>query len=421
LVLPHLLLSLAVGVPVYHMPPVSAGEDIIIIMMEDGLLPGEPWAELIPETREEFWTFACHGMMVQRAAWSGYVILCPPGTGTLLLDVAMKLASAAVEPDTSILSTGLGLTPTSDCPSTVILFAPGGCDPPPPVLPLKRSAWLGGESDTTILVSDDLGSAFFWTGHPDDTDLSPAAWRGVGTEMVPVNEGSVRLAFSYGHGSVPSNLHYVTLQPHPMDTVFANTWRPAFAAADSLVAHLFPETDDDGHLLWIRGTGTGKPWRNASSPLPSPYSPCIVSPRSEPSGEYSMGVSFAGKLPGIREVALPGTVSSRETAPVIENILERHLILEFASMSERIPFFDVEIGEDGRGRVWILDDGGGGGRATTPDSRLLELLRKSLLVPPGTTLIKNASTRASFLEGRPLEPPGIPEVSMELLNLLRDE
>jgi len=413
-------LAAVAGVSVCHLPSLGGTADMIVVMMEDGLLPEEPWEGLSSYQREEFWTLACSGMMVQRAAWSGYVIICPAGTGRHLLETAGTLAAADGVPDGSSLCAGLELVPASECSSVVLLFSGDGSAPCPGTLPLRRSLWLEREPDTLMIQSPEEGNAFFWTGHPDDAPLAGAAWRGTGTEMLPSGEGSVELSFSCVHGSVPSNLLGIVLDPHPMDEVYMETWGAAFAAVDSLIAGLYPEVDDSEHLLWIRGEGFGRPWRTAPSPTPPPSASYGVVMPCVPSGPHPLLGLGGSVIPNAERLELPGVLERHSMAPVLEAVLERMIARDLHAGSGQELLFDVEFEAGGTVAVWLVAGGGMNPAANQLDI-LQDVLRNSLLVPPGRTLIGNSVIRASFMEGRIVDSVGVREVSMELMNILYPE
>lgn len=413
-------LAAATGVSVCQLPSLGGTADIIVVMMEDGQLPEEPWEGMSSYQREEFWTLACSGMMVQRAAWSGYVIVCPAGIGQNLLETGRTLAAAPGVPDGSSLCSGLELVPASECSSVVLLFSSEGADPQPEALPLRRSLWLEREPDTLILQSPEEGNAFFWTGHPEEAPLAGAAWRGTGTEMVVSGDGSVELAFSCVHGSVPSNLRGIVVEPHPMDDGYMITWGAAFAAVDSLITRLYPEREDSDHLLWIRGEGVGRPWRTAPSPTPPPSAAYGVPMPCEPSGEHPLLGLSGADIPNARRLVLPGRLERQSMAPVLEAVLERMIARDLHAGSGAHLLFDVESEAGGAVAVWLVAEGGVA-PAQEHVEMLHEVLRNSLLVPPGRTLIGNAVIRASYMEGRMVDSVGVREVSMELMNILYQE
>jgi len=211
-----LLLMLVSQPAVFRMPSISDSCDVIVVMMEDGLLPQEPWEGLSDYRCEQLWSLACRGMMVERNGWAGYVLLVPCGTGEDLLAAAESLAAAPGIPHDCGWRGGMGISPVSDCPSTVLVFSPGGAGPSPSSLPLTSSSWLLEPPDTVVVESDEGGSTFFWTGLPDSVSFSGSAWRGTGTEVVPSGGTSVVVAWSSVLGSVPSNLSAVDPGVHPM-------------------------------------------------------------------------------------------------------------------------------------------------------------------------------------------------------------
>lgn len=413
-------LLLTFGIPVHNLPPVSEDSDVIVVMMRDGLLPEEPWEGMTTYQREEFWTLACSGMMVQRAAWAGYLIICPAGIGDVVIGTALALASAEGVPDTSALSSGLRLHPVSDSPSTVLHFSRGGADPPPSELPVRASTWLGEGPDTLIISSPEEGNAFFWSGDHDGPELSIAAWRGTGTELVPTSDGSLQLAFTCVHGGVPSNLASISVEPHPLDGYYMNTWGRAFSAVDNIIAQGHPVREGSGHLLWIRGDGTGRPWRTAPSPLPPPSAYYTVGMPLEPSGEHPLRELNASSVPNASVVRLPGRLIDPDRGPLLKAVLERIIGRDLHPGSGGNVHFDVEYDREGHVSIWLIGEDG----HPVPDGLLAEvheILRNSVLVPPGRSLVRNAAVRASYLVGEVLEPVGVRTVSVELMSLLYPE
>ncbi|MCD4701181.1 MAG: hypothetical protein K8S24_04910 [Candidatus Aegiribacteria sp.] len=406
-----------IGVPVYNLPATSVSSDIIVVMMENGLLPEEPWEGITPWQREEFWSLACSGMMIQRAGWSGYIIICPSGAGGEILETALTLASAECVPDNSALRAGLQLAPVSDCSSTVLLFSSRGNDTLPDNLPLRTSQWLSLEADTLMVNSPEEGNAFFWTDFPDSIDLLSAAWRGVGTEIVPAGSASVKLAFTCVHGSVPSNLSGINIEPHLLDTHYMETWGRAISSVESLIVDLYPLREDSDHLLWIRGNGTEKPWRTSPSPLPPPSARYQVEMTMHPIAEHPLRDFNASNIPFAVEIKLPGCLSDPQRGPVMKAILERIIGRDVLSGFENEIHFDVEYDIMGKVSIWLIN-GDGSAIQDTHRSEVFERLRNSILVPPGNTLISNAVVRASYLEGEPLDSIGVRDVSMELMNIV---
>jgi hypothetical protein len=414
-----LLLLLTASLQVTRLPALSDSCDVIVVLMEDGLLPQEAWQGTSNFQREEFWSLACRGMMVERNGWAGYIILAPVGVGEVLLVTAESLATEPGVPHPSVWHDGMGIIPLSDCPSTILLFGQGNSDPAPSSLPLTSSLWLQGPPDTLIVESTQRGSSFFWTGLPDSVSLSASAWRGTGTEIVPSGDGSVVVAWSSVLGPVPSNLSAVTLEPHPMDASFLRSWGAALAAVDSLIASMLPVRQDPGHLLWVRGEGEGSlpPFRTAPSP-PTPAS--VLHPITMPEGWN--GTAMAGKgdpstIPGITGIELPGLMEDPSLGPVISAVLERVLASGVIPLLGFDALFEVGYDDDGRITVWLVAPGG----ATLPEGAremLLNALRDALLIPPGERLIGNAAVRASLLLGRTLDATPQNEVARELMHLL---
>lgn len=415
LILISLLMN--IGTPVYDLPEISGSSDIIVVMMKDGLLPEEPWEGLTQWQREEFWTLACSGMMIQRAGWAGYIIICPNGVGVEILETARSLASVECIPDNSALSAGLQLIPVSDCSSSVLFFSQQGTDSPPLELPLRSSRWLEREADTLMVNSPENQNAFFWTDYPEAIPLFSAAWRGTGTEVVPSGNTSVNMAFTCVHGNVPSNLSGIQIEPHRLDTHYMETWGGAISAVEDLIVNLYPIRDDSEHLLWIRGNGTTKPQRTSPSPLPPPSSQYRVETPLQPEGEYPFSDFDASTIPNAVNIQLPGRLSNPQRGPVMKSVLERIIGRDVLSRFEDRILFDVQYSIMGDVSIWMINTDGTAIQDTLKSKVLVEL-RNSILVPPGRLMIENALVRASFFEGMMMDEIGVREVSMELMNIL---
>ncbi len=410
-------LLMNIDIPVYNLPAISGSSDIIVVMMKDGLLPEEPWEGLTQWQREKFWTLACSGMMIQRAGWAGYIIICPHGVGDEILETARSLASAECIPDNSALRAGLQLIPVSDCSSSVLFFSQEGTDPPPVELPLRSSRWLEQESDTLMVNSPENRTAFFWTDFPESMPLSSAAWRGTGTEVVPSGNTSVNMAFTCVHGNVPSNLSGIQIEPHRLDTQYMETWGGAISAVEDLIVSLYPIRDDSEHLLWVRGNGTLKPRRTSPSPLPPPSSQFRVEMPLQPESEYPFSDFDASAIPNAVKIELPGRLANPQRGPVMKSVLERIIGRDVLSGFEDEILFDVQYGIMGDVSIWMINADGTVIQDTLR-SEVLERLRNSILVPPGRFMIENALVRASFFEGTLIDTIGVREVSMELMNVL---
>lgn len=413
-------LLMNIDIPVYNLPEISGSSDIIVVMMKDGLLPEEPWEGLTQWHREEFWTLACSGMMIQRAGWAGYIIICPRGVGEEILETARSLASVECIPDNSALSAGLQLIPVSDCSESVLFFSQQGMDSPPVELPLRSSRWLERESDTLMVNSPEDLNAFFWTDFPDSMSLSSAAWRGTGTEIIPTGNTSVNMAFTCVHGNVPSNLCAIRLEPNRLDAQYMKTWGCAISAVENLIVNLYPVREDSDHLLWIRGNGTENPRRTSPSPLPPPSSQYPVEMPLQPESEYPFSDFDVSFIPNAISIELPGRLSNPQRGPVMKSILERIIGRDVLSGFEDEIHFDVQCSIMGDVFIWLVNADGTAIQDTLR-SEVFESLCNSILVPPGRIMIENALVRASFFEGRLMDEIGVREVSMELMNILYPE
>ncbi len=415
-----LLVALSlVGQPqVHRMPALSGSYDAVVVMTEDAMLPASAWEGLTPGWVERLWSWGCRGMMVQGVAWSGYVVLCPSGTGETLLEPALALASAPVSGEPSGWETALRLEPVG-CGPAVLLFSGDSSSAPPDSLPLRTSIFLGSGPDTLMMHVQAEGSAFFWTLGSNASPLSRAAWRGLRTSVVPAGEGSVALARSGALGGVPSNLASLDPGVHPWDTVYAATWGTVLSAVDTLVARLHPLSEEEGHLLWLRGSGSGDGLSMRHAPAPNPpFSPAAEVDAPEGwTGEPMPDAGDLSGLPGAVPVQLPGSAGDAELIPLLASVLNRMVGSVVLPELPCDALFEVHGTGDGR-LVLVLVPLEEAAPEDDIAGAALEALEEAVLVPPGETLIGNASVRTAILTGTGSDPPAPHRIGMALHMLM---
>jgi len=417
LLLAGLLLS---GMPnTYSLPALSDSCDFLIIMLEDGAIPAEPWAGISDYQREELWSFGCRGLMVERMGWAGYIILTPPGTAGEILETAEILAVPGSISARGEVARWMELEQLSDCGPVILHFSSEGSSSLPEQLPLRYSGWLAGPSDTLMIQPTSIRSTFCWTEFPDSVSLAHSAWRGTGTELVPVGDVSVRVAFSTALGSVPSSLHAISTDSHPLDASFMGGWGAAFGAVDSLISLMYPVVEGStGHLLWLRGgTNEGEmPFFVSAAPQP-PAS--VLHEMTIPDGWTGVpipGPGDASSVPGVAMVTLPGQLSNPGRGDLMATILERIIARSVIPEMGLDMYFDVQHDDSGRMSVWLVSSSGIPlPEGTTAD--ILDILRETSLVPPGVRLLNNAAVRTALMTGEPVASPSPNVVAGELLRL----
>ncbi len=416
LLLTALLLS---GVPeTFSLPALSDSCDFLIIMLEDGAIPQEPWAGISDYQREELWSFGCRGLMVERMGWSGYIILTPPGTAGEILETAEILAVPDSTSAVGEVARWMELEQLSDCGPVILHFSSEGSSSLPVELPVRSSGWLAGPSDTLMIQSTNTRSTFCWTEFPDSVSLAHSAWRGTGTEVVPVGNASVRVAFSTALGSVPSSLHAVSTDSHPLDANFMGAWGAAFGAVDSLIALMYPVIEDTGHLLWLRGEASEGEMPFFVSPAPQPPA-SVLFEMTIPDGWTGVpipGPGDASRVPGVVMVTLPGQLSDPDRGDLMATILERIIARSVIPELGLDVYFDVEHDDSGKMILWLVGSNGN----PLPEGatmNILDILREVSLIPPGVRFLNNAAVRTALMTGNPVASPAPNVVAGELLRL----
>lgn len=407
------------GVPeVYDLPRISDSCDVIVVMLEDGAVPEYPWDGITEYQREELWTFGCRGLMVERMGWSGYIILTPPGAGTEILETAGILADPVSTTPGGEAARWMDMDPVSGSGAVILHFSSNGTDTPPTELPLKSSGWLAGPEDTLMVQPTPARSTFLWTELPDSISLAHSAWRGTGTELVPVGEASVRLVFSMSLGSVPSNLNAVRSEPHPLDDSFMSGWGAAFAAVDSLISNIHPVVEDTGHLLWLRGGADSGVMPFSISTAPQPPA-SVLYEMTVPEGWTGISMPRQGdasQVPGVEMATLPGRLSDPGNGELMATVIERMMMQSVIPALGIDMSFDVEHDGAGKVTVWIMGQYGEELPAGTAGA-VLDALKDASLVPPGVRLLGNAAVRTTLMTGMVVDPPAPNMVAGELLRL----
>jgi len=242
------------------------GEDGAIVMLSG--VPADPWASLSDSQLEEMWTYGIEGYQVLRSGWSGYVLRGPEGSASVLTSLCETLVQDSLIPDSSLWSRTLQLAWNTNALSgfTVIEDELGDVSD----MPFRTSRWLETGPDTLILSLPVSNTVLFWSGGFTG-DFNMAAWRGIGTEIIPAGDHCVASLVSSAISGSPDdiiNLEYVSA---PLDVWWGETWAPLLEAADSIVFRQMPLGQmPQNSLVWIRGTGGQQlqPWVMTASPPP---------------------------------------------------------------------------------------------------------------------------------------------------------
>jgi hypothetical protein len=185
-----------------------------------------------------------------------------------------------------------------------------------------------------------------------------------------------------------------------------------FAATDSLLTSIYPESALQGGLVWLRGTGSAKsiePW----TLLPGPAAPARARyvvpwtaspPTAPPSGRPP-------EVPGVHSFSLSCPGEGTDELAVMSCILER--VLARSALPEIPGALALQVLPEEEGLEVILL-----GEIAIADSLLPETIRSlvstTALCPPESALVVNATFRASIREGRWLPVPRLTDVVMNL-------
>ena len=291
-----------------------SGEGAIVMLPG---IPADPWGSLSENQLEEMWTYGVEGYQVTRSGWSGYLLKGPEGTGSFLEELGETLETDIIIADSSLWARSMQLIWNTNALSESWLISDSLGNAP--VFPIRTSHWLESGSDTLIISLPVSNSVFLWTGLFDG-DLSNAAWRGIGTEVIPSGSGYTQALVTCVVDGSPSDifsLEYVALEE---DSYWSENWAHLFSVADSLVTRqLGTGLIEQNSLVWIRGTGGELfvPWSMIPSPSPSAVASSEV--------EALVGLIPSAPVipPGVLEVVMPGNAGSGARAAYAAALLER--------------------------------------------------------------------------------------------------
>ncbi len=393
-----LLTALSWATPVCHQPPLSDEFDAIAVFLPGGLPPASPWEGVSDEFRERFWTLGCEGFLIQRTAWCAYLAVTPPGTADLFVSEMAAMGDSAVIADTSVWSGFLQLEAVNrEGPVAIVWHR---CDEPgpAPAIPLRGSRWLASGSDTLISNGPWSTSTFLWTVDTTAAGSYDGVWRGSGTEIVPVGEGSsVAVRVLCSSGITPAELQFTEGMSHGWDAEFGRIWAPLFSAVDSLVASEFPPVPGAGNLLWLKGSGSGgafEPWKTSAAPTPPARARMTVpSPSSVPAFHAMNSMPVAD---GVSSTDIACTGATFDETAVFAGVFERILARSALPGIPGTASVTVEPMGDSI-RVWMI--GSGGIDAAELAGMLPRLLGPTALCPPESELVANAALRARLLHG----------------------
>jgi hypothetical protein len=410
------LLAAAVSVlcadDAFHLPPLSPSYDAIAVFLPGGRLPQVAWEGFPDDARERFWTLSCSGMLVQRSAWSAYLLITPAGTAGEFIEAAGMLQTGYTIPDTSVWTRALSLSPIDTTGSAIVVWAASDSFAAPGALPLRTSLWLAEDLDTLVISGPWDDNLFLWLPDSSTNSSAAEAWRGSGTEMIPASGRCFRVAVSTQRAGTPAGLAEFLSVSHPWDATFGSPWGEVFAATDSLLTSIYPESALQGGLVWLRGTGSAKsiePW----TLLPGPAAPARARyvvpwtaspPTAPPSGRPP-------EVPGVHSFSLSCPGEGTDELAVMSCILER--VLARSALPEIPGALALQVLPEEEGLEVILL-----GEIAIADSLLPETIRSlvstTALCPPESALVVNATFRASIREGRWLPVPRLTDVVMNL-------
>jgi hypothetical protein len=394
--------------------------DAVVLMLQDGLLPEKPWDGLSDSQREEFWTLGFRGVMVQRAAWAGYVICGAPGSAGRLLEFARSLSGPRQIPDASPVAQLLGLVPVSRCGPVVILFT-DCCEShwPPDSLPLRMSNWLSAGVDTLVSSGDWGTSVFVFTVPGIGETCGTASWNGTGYQPLPLSSGSATVAVAPVLGGTPSDLGCISLESSG-DSSMTDPWRTVMETMDAVVRELAPPVYPGDNLVWLRGSGDGPPvplWTSTPSP-PPPASARDRIEMPDLSGDpWNPAPPVGMSHPGVTSTPFPGAASGEVMAMIAAGMLERMIARDRSMLPADVSCFEVEPSADGTMILylgWIGDVGSG----YSVMSDVVEELAPLILSIQNPVVVHNSTVRASVRLGRVLAVPGEYGLSRELGTIL---
>ena len=403
------------GTPVHLSLPLSEGrEETVAVMMRGGIPPAEPWGNLDESQRELLWVLGCRGAQVNRTSWSGYLLVCPRGTSTALLELADSLASGEVRANRGAWAEALGLEPGDGAGPTVLRFCRAGADTARD-LPVRVSRMISGPPDTVVLTGPWPNSAILWSHQGDDDYAS--SWRGVGTEIVATEMGCFPAGVCLSVSGSPAALEDLLNTTHPLDAAFSAGWGGALGLVEEAIEGSRGPCRGGGHLLWMRGLGGGetlRPW--SAEPLPSPWAyPARLSELPEPVEPFGLPPPLRSDSSTFR-IRLTDLGSGEPLAAVACALIER--LAGSLALREVSGVSSVWLAAE-RDSVWLegrLDSGDG----SAADS-LLAHLRVLALAPPSPRMVENCAARASYIIGEWIEPPGRVMLLERAVDMLEDD
>ncbi len=382
------------------MPLPEGRHETVAVMMAGGLPPQDPWDGLTESHRELLWVLGCRGAQVNRTSWSGYVLICPPGTSTALLALADTLAAAPVREDSGAWAEALTMEPGRVDHPVVLRFCAEGTDSPAD-LPVRTSRLLSAPPDTVVVTGPWPNSAILWSHAGADT-VYDSVWRGLGTEIVATGQGCFSAGVCMSVSGSPAALEELLDTTHPLDAAFSAGWGQAIGLVEETIQSSRGPCRSDGHLLWMRGLGGGgtlRPW--SAEPMPSPWAyPAGLPPLPDPEGPFPPPAPLRADSAVFR-------------IRLVEEDPEEPLHWVACALVERLAG-SLALREVGgvqsvwlaaeRDTVWL--EGRLTGAATSPADSLLAHLRLLALAPPSHGMVENCAARASYITGEQTEPPG---------------
>ncbi len=358
-----------------------SGEGAIVMLPG---IPADPWGSLSERQIEEMWTYGVEGYQVTRSGWSGYLLKGPEGTGSFLEELGETLETDIIVADSSLWARSMQLIWNTNALSESWLISDSLGDAP--VFPVRTSHWLESGSDTLIISLPVSNSVFLWTGS-FDRDLSNAAWRGIGTEVIPSGSGYTQALVTCVVEGSPSDifsLEYVALEE---DIHWTENWAHFLSISDSLVTRqLSTGLIEQTSLVWIRGTGGEQfiPW----TMIPSP------SPTAVASNEVEQMVGLIPTTPvippGVLEVVMPGNAGSGARAAYAAALLERivaRMALE-SGVTCKAAFTEA-------GAVILCLEGSDWNESTAL-AEILDELTPIIFTSPEMELLHNAAIKAGI-------------------------
>ncbi len=358
-----------------------SGEGAIVMLPG---IPAAPWGSLSENQLEEMWTYGVEGYQITRSGWSGYLLKGPEGTGSFLEELGETLETDIIVADSSLWARSMQLIWNTNALSESWLISDSLGNAP--VFPIRTSHWLESGSDTLIISLPVSNSVFLWTGLFDG-DLSNAAWRGIGTEVIPTGSGYTQALVTCVVDGSPSDifsLEYVALEE---DSYWSENWAHLFSVADSLVTRqLSTGLIEQNSLIWIRGTGGELfiPWSMIPSPSPSAVASSEV--------EALVGLIPSAPVipPGVLEVVMPGNAGSGARAAYAAALLERivaRMALE-SGVTCKAAFTET-------GAVILCLEGSDWNESTAL-AEILDELTPIIFTSPEMELLHNAAIKAGI-------------------------